>query len=114
MVLGALLDIGLPLPELRRALGSLALNVESVTTERVLRSGVSATKFRFQESAEAHSHAHHHHDHDHVTRTITFMITTTFTITNTIGIMPTLRRAQGRPELRRGTSAERRVTITTA
>jgi pyridinium-3,5-bisthiocarboxylic acid mononucleotide nickel chelatase len=67
MVLGALLDIGLPLPELRRALGSLALNVESVTTERVLRSGVSATKFRFQESAAAHSHAqhHHHHDHDH-------------------------------------------------
>ena len=65
MVLGALLDIGLPLPELRRALGTLSLNAESVTTERVLRSGVSATKFRFQESAAAHTHGHHHHHHDH-------------------------------------------------
>ena len=65
MVLGALLDIGLPIAELRKALGSLALNADAVSTERVLRSGVSATKFRFQEPAAAHAqHHHHHHDHD--------------------------------------------------
>jgi uncharacterized protein (TIGR00299 family) protein len=70
MVLGALLDIGLPIADLRRALGSLALNVDAVTTERVLRAGVSATKFRFHEPRQAHEHVHdhghhHHHDHDH-------------------------------------------------
>jgi uncharacterized protein (TIGR00299 family) protein len=70
MVLGALLDIGLPIDELRGALGSLALNVDAVTAERVLRAGVSATKFRFHESHHAHDHghdhAHHHHHTDHV------------------------------------------------
>ncbi len=65
MVLGALLDIGLPIAELRKALGSLALNVDAVSAERVLRSGVSATKFRFQAPAPAHAHAHHHHHHHH-------------------------------------------------
>jgi uncharacterized protein (TIGR00299 family) protein len=67
MVLGALLDIGLPLEELRLALGSLALEVGGVTAERVLRSGVSATKFRWHEHAghrQGHHH-HHHHDHEH-------------------------------------------------
>ncbi len=46
MFLGALLDIGLPLDGLRAALGSLAIEYGSVSAERVLRSGVSATKFR--------------------------------------------------------------------
>ena len=45
MVLGALLDAGLPLEELRRALGSLAIDGASVSASRVLRAGVSATKF---------------------------------------------------------------------
>ena len=45
MVLGALLDAGLPLDELRRALGSLAIDGASVSSKRVLRAGVSATKF---------------------------------------------------------------------
>ena len=52
MVLGALLDAGLPLDELRRALGSLAIGVD-VTAERVRRSGVSATKFRLNEGQAA-------------------------------------------------------------
>ena len=46
MVLGALLDAGLPFDELKRALGSLAISGYEVTAERVLRAGVSATKFR--------------------------------------------------------------------
>ena len=46
MVLGALLDLGLPLDALREALGSLAIDYGGIATERVLRAGVSATKFR--------------------------------------------------------------------
>src|SRR5918995_1224886 len=71
MVLGALLDAGLPLEELRRALGSLAIEGASVSATRVLRAGVSATKFIAEEhgrNTHDHSHDHHHdgpHDHDH-------------------------------------------------
>jgi pyridinium-3,5-bisthiocarboxylic acid mononucleotide nickel chelatase len=49
MVLGAMLDAGLPLAELKGALGSLAMSGYDVTAERVLRAGVSATKFRLIE-----------------------------------------------------------------
>ena len=44
MVLGALLDLGLPLEALRGALGSLAIEYGGVSAERVLRAGVSATQ----------------------------------------------------------------------
>ena len=46
MVLGALLDLGLPLESLRGALGSLAVEYGGVSADRVLRAGVSAIKFR--------------------------------------------------------------------
>ncbi len=70
MILGALLDAGLPLDALRGALGSLAIEDFEVTSERVLRAGVSATKFRLierhPEPAHAHGHTHQHgHTHDH-------------------------------------------------
>jgi len=84
MVLGALIDAGLPLEELQRALGSLALSGVDVGTARVLRAGVSATKFVVRERAQppaqpaahghgdegdhphTHGHAHDHgHSHDH-------------------------------------------------
>ena len=52
MVLGAMLDLGLPLESLRSALGSLAIDYGHVSAERVLRAGVSATKFRVSENAE--------------------------------------------------------------
>jgi uncharacterized protein (TIGR00299 family) protein len=67
MVLGALLDAGLPLEELRRALGSLAIDGASVSAARVLRAGVSATKFIVEDkTAGGHSHSHDHgHDHGH-------------------------------------------------
>jgi uncharacterized protein (TIGR00299 family) protein len=64
MVLGALLDAGLPLDELRRALGSLAVEGASVSAKRVLRAGVSATKFIVEE--HDHEHTAHNHVHDHV------------------------------------------------
>ena len=74
MILGALLDAGVPLDDLRRALGSLAIDRDAVWTERVIRAGVSATKFHVRGEQEAvdhaddHGHAHHdhhHHHHDH-------------------------------------------------
>ncbi len=51
MVLGALLDLGLPLDGLRTALGSLAIDHGEVAAERVLRAGISATKFFVREPA---------------------------------------------------------------
>src|SRR5215203_1698950 len=77
MILGALLDAGLPLEDLRRALGSLGIDEYELGAERVLRAGVSATKFHLIERASAgtevpapHSHAHSHdgapsHQHAH-------------------------------------------------
>ncbi len=71
MILGALLDAGLPIDALRGALGSLAIDDFEITADRVLRAGVSATKFRLHEHgtpaaiAHSHDHAHHHHAHDH-------------------------------------------------
>jgi uncharacterized protein (TIGR00299 family) protein len=83
MILGALLDLGLPLDALKGALGSLAVEYGDVTAERVSRAGVSATKFRLHEhppspadasgasagQASAHpEHAAHpeHHKHYHL------------------------------------------------
>jgi hypothetical protein len=45
MALGAMLDAGLPLQDLKGALGSLAVSGFDVSAERVLRAGVSSTKF---------------------------------------------------------------------
>jgi uncharacterized protein (TIGR00299 family) protein len=72
MVLGALLDLGLPLEDLRGALGSLAAELGGVSAARVLRSGISATKFSAHDSNDIEGtgghvqpHADHHHQHDH-------------------------------------------------
>ena len=68
MVLGALLDLGLPLDDLRGALGSLAVDLGGISADRVLRAGVSATKFRtgdpkMPQHSHAEPHAHHAHGH---------------------------------------------------
>jgi uncharacterized protein (TIGR00299 family) protein len=65
MVLGALLDAGLPIEELRRALGSLAIEGAEVSAKRVLRAGVSATKFVVEEHEHHHDHQHDEHGHAH-------------------------------------------------
>ncbi len=70
MLLGALLDAGLPLDRLRDALGSLVVNEYDIDATRVLRAGVSATKFVVHEhpapsTQHDHDHDHHHRDHDH-------------------------------------------------
>ena len=76
MVVGAFLDAGLPFADLKAALGSLAVSGYDVTAEKVLRAGVSATKFSVHENGAAgpqaphvhrdgHSHAHDHGHHPH-------------------------------------------------
>ena len=50
MILGALIDAGVPFDEVRRALGSLAVDGFSVSVERVLKTGVSSLKFRVEET----------------------------------------------------------------
>jgi pyridinium-3,5-bisthiocarboxylic acid mononucleotide nickel chelatase len=62
MILGALLDAGLPLEDLRRALGSLAIDRDTVWTERVARAGIMATKFHVRGERLPPDHAH---DHEH-------------------------------------------------
>ena len=75
MILGALLDAGLPFDELKRALGSLAVEGWDVSVDRVVKAGVTAAKFRVHEHAHARSgsgnrepgtgqqHKHHHLKH---------------------------------------------------
>lgn len=71
MILGALLDAGLPLEELKRALGSLAVDGWDISVDRVVKTGVTAAKFRVHEHAHAgdrepgagNRHPHHHLKH---------------------------------------------------
>ena len=68
MILGALLDAGLPFEALRAALGSLAVEGYDLAADRVLKAGLTATKFRVleHEGVPAGStrgpsgHAHYH------------------------------------------------------
>ena len=53
MVLGALVDAGLPLAELKAALGSLAIDGCDVDARPVLRAGIAATKFIVREHGSA-------------------------------------------------------------
>lgn len=67
MILGALLDAGLPFDALRTALGSLAFEGYELTADRVIKHGITSVKFRVLETAPAvagaagGSPAHHHH-----------------------------------------------------
>jgi len=63
MVLGALIDAGVPLAEVRRALGSLAIDPDAVWTENVVRTGIRATKFCVRGENGDHTHTHSHEPH---------------------------------------------------
>ena len=70
MLLGALIDAGVPLESVRDALGTLAIDRDTVWTEHVNRAGVTATKFHVKgeeaQPHDAHVHAHDHtHGHEH-------------------------------------------------
>jgi pyridinium-3,5-bisthiocarboxylic acid mononucleotide nickel chelatase len=62
MLLAALIDAGVPLDDVRRALGSLAISPDVVWTQRVTRAGITATKFcvRGENAPHEHVHAHAH------------------------------------------------------
>lgn len=68
MILGALLDLGVPIAALREALGSLAVEGYSVSGDRIVKAGITSTKFRVHEHAlagaaapsGAPAHPHHH------------------------------------------------------
>jgi uncharacterized protein (TIGR00299 family) protein len=56
MILGALLDAGLPFETLKNGLEALHLHGFRITAQKVLKNGISATQFKVVEEA------HHHHD----------------------------------------------------
>ena len=70
MILGALIDAGLPPDDLRSALASLPLDGVTVGTARVDRCGVAATKFR----VGGHEHPDHHEHHHRGLSEITAMV----------------------------------------
>ncbi len=61
MIVGALIDAGVSIDELRAALGSLSIDTDAVWTERVQRAGVAATKFQVR-GEDPGGHHHHHAD----------------------------------------------------
>jgi pyridinium-3,5-bisthiocarboxylic acid mononucleotide nickel chelatase len=61
MILGALIDLGLPLDALKGALGSLAIEYGEIGAEKVLRAGVTATKWRLAEARVAGEGGHKHY-----------------------------------------------------
>ena len=64
MILGALIDAGLPIDELRAALGSLALEDVCLEANPTQRSGIGATSFSVTDSSGSHTHtAAHSHSH---------------------------------------------------
>ena len=50
MILGALIDAGVKLEDVRQALGSLAITADTIWTEPVVRGGIRATKFNVRGS----------------------------------------------------------------
>lgn len=65
MTLGALVDLGLPLEELRRELATLPVHGYEITADRIMRCGIGATHIHVNlEHAHTHSHEDHGHSHD--------------------------------------------------
>jgi len=60
MLLGALVDLGLPLEELRGELAKLPLRGYRLDAHRVHRSGLHATKVDVVVESHEHEHGHHH------------------------------------------------------
>ena len=63
MMLAARIDAGLPVDELRHALGSLGVD-HRVEVSRVMRAGIGATYVKVS-GGHHHDHDHHHHGHHH-------------------------------------------------
>ncbi len=61
MILGALLDLGLPLDHLRTELGKLDLTGYELQAEPIVREGLRGTNFHVLLTDEHVHHGHHHH-----------------------------------------------------
>ena len=64
MIIGSLLDAGLDMEVLKKALEGLDFHGYQLTAEKVLRSSITATKFNVVLQEEGHEHSHessHHH-----------------------------------------------------
>ena len=60
MILGALIDAGLPVERLREALGSLGVEGWEIAADKVVKTGITATKFRVLEHGTGSGHKHYH------------------------------------------------------
>jgi len=65
MLLGALVDLGLPLEALAAELGKVSLTGYRLESRRVMRAGIAASKVDVHVLSHDHGHEHHHHRHDH-------------------------------------------------
>src|SRR5262249_56097182 len=65
MTVGALLDLGLPLDAVRAAVRVLALPDVDISTERIVRSGIGATKFHVRVGGRHPDVPHPAHGHGH-------------------------------------------------
>ena len=70
ITLGALVDAGLPLAELKRGLATLKLKGYSISSRRVMKHAISATKVDvtiggLRQTPHSHEHPSHDHSHDH-------------------------------------------------
>jgi uncharacterized protein (TIGR00299 family) protein len=63
MILGSLIDAGVPLADVRRALGSLAVSPDTIWTEQVVRAGIQATKFNVRGESGPVDVPDHDHEH---------------------------------------------------
>jgi len=70
MLLGALVDLGLPLDDLRRELAKLKLEGFALESKRVHRSGLHATKV---DVVIEHRHGHHGHEHRGIREIVTLV-----------------------------------------
>ncbi len=67
MVLGAMVDLGVPFVELKAALASLPVGGYEITARHVQRCGIGGTQVQVKllNGADSHHHHDHKHDHDH-------------------------------------------------
>ena len=61
MIVGALIDAGVSLDDIRGALGSLSIDRDAVWVERVQRAGIGATKFQVRGEDAGQEHRQHTH-----------------------------------------------------
>src|SRR5262245_23313590 len=59
MIVGALIDAGVPLDDIRAALGGLSIDCDAGWVEPVPRAGLGAVRFQGRGAAVGHEHHHH-------------------------------------------------------